>query len=153
MKNQPIHTKKQIILKGLALVLVFVYLVQPFNDQILDVLHKISHKVKLVGHPTHQGLNSHDLEEHSQQIHKIHKIGHHHEILNVIHNLFEAASNPNDSNDTSIVVKHTIDKHLVRHNDYLKIKWVLETFSYFPDLHLITLKGYLPLEYPPPKLS
>lgn len=108
-----INELRQLLAKGVSILLAFCYLFSPLHNQIGDVLHSFSHGLEspeyILSHTGTERDNGH----HSHQEHKegFSDTDHDHFIVSFVKNMLEASTQTDPFKDQHSLIKIDLDKH------------------------------------------
>jgi len=140
---------KPSIIKYLAILMGTCYLLNPLQQQINTVFHKISHGLEIPNFVIPHSMDSGYHEVHRDLQHISEEAFHEHEFLDLVNSFFEASNEENHSRD-SFLFTIKLDKHLIP-NWYIKSKIiVVEIDNNYNMTRKNTLKGFFPKSVKPP---
>lgn len=144
------HSIKQKLLQLGAIVLTLCYLFAPFKNELISVLHDVSHHLKMPANMISHSSTSADFYHGSSAI--ISKSDHGHYILDALSNFLDGTES-SDKAPISKELKIKIDKHFSEHSHTIKNDLCLSTeVSYPPMLKTKPLRYSTDIN-PPPDLS
>ncbi|MEX0289491.1 MAG: hypothetical protein AB3N14_10320 [Flavobacteriaceae bacterium] len=148
--NQGHSGTRERLLKAMAIFMGIFYLMGPFNQQLYQVLHTVSHSL---APPTqiidHSKTGTSVERVHVFHEHKTQKTAHEHEVIEFVTTFLDGTQNQ-DQNTLPLGTKYTIDKHLTTFQYKLKIPAIYTTKKEFNTKVDAIHGGYLSLWLEPP---
>jgi len=128
MKNDSRHNElKKLLIQRLALIIAVFYLLSPFQQQLSNLLHTLSHDLSLPDYVmTHSSpITTEGTEAHQYGDHRTGEIIHEHLIIDFVQSLLGDPNDDEQQTDPLIPTK-SVDKHLVIYSYSLENKPIIE---------------------------
>jgi len=125
-------------IKQIALLMSICYLINPLQNQIIEVLHSLSHSLEIPSSIfTHENKSITAFESHESHSHDNRVSEHEHELIDLVDLILDGSSEDKDSEDAPLK-EFKVKKHLVAYSLKLPFKFFVNssktTFFYHPKL-------------------